>query len=233
MRSRRIAALPKFCDKDFERERAMTKIISSVLAIVILLTISVFWIHRKSGATVKRFKISIAIETPTGIKRGSSVVEVNENLRRSPTYFDYRGTAVSIAISPTDTMYGILVGEDESNNYVQNLYNVIKSNQNSKHLNINIFPKYKYSDTIPMFLSFSNRHDPSSAHIIERLENGSKLENNTKLKEISISFSNEKIDRSIEDQLDWIRIYRRNRRNFNVPGANNRKIELSATSLSI
>lgn len=175
------------------------------------------------GSTEKyRYKMTVEVETPDGLKTGSAVREIV--IRTPPSIplpgehkpgFGVIGEAVAIDIAPGKTLFALLSGADGtsefSGRYIHFIFQELAPGK--KNATIELWPNKPVtrrpiiSEPTPMLVTFRDSNDPASIRKIEPSTLDADFGPTTRLKRIYIAITNEPVTNGIEKRLAWLPEY--------------------------
>lgn len=178
-----------------------------------------------------RYKITVEVETPEGIKTGSSVREVRAwkngaiflNPDISPIMYEVIGEAVVIDLGDNDFLFGLL--DDTSFLETERAFETICSSADNKIkciANIKIGTKSTLKDCHPKIVKFQNINNPKSISLVyeyKKLDASTNYKNHFHdlygdgydLKIVTVEITDEKITNEINNIIPWLRLYARHK----------------------
>jgi hypothetical protein len=158
-----------------------------------------------------RYKMTVMVETPEGIKTGSAVHEVSNSssnvkilsFPEAGNPAEFRGEAVMVDLGKRGKLF-VLVNTDS----YRELYNAFPTSGPStvegiKYYNslkigeLALLPKHAY----PQMVTFANMHDPRTVKNIPINDLSAVFGKGVKLKEIKVEITDEPVTRGIEKYL--------------------------------
>jgi hypothetical protein len=166
-----------------------------------------------------RYKMTVEIDTPQGVKSGFAVREMtlnSDNLVGGPTG-QVRGEAVVVDLPGGKTLFALMTGGDGDVDYAMQIGGRAqiwgKSPENPAAGPVELYPTapgttgLANTNPLPMLVTFRDIDDPAS---VERVEPGAlyaKFGPGVKLKRITVATTNEAVTVGIEKRLRWLSHY--------------------------
>ena len=168
-----------------------------------------------------RFKMTVEVETPDGLKRGASVYAVSAK-KHSPTIFpeargrsrEVVGEAVAVEVSPDKTLFALMntvngAGDDNlaylsmvtldpayKNDWVESAQR-ISSGDGIRS------PAEVAEGDYPMFVTFTDIDDPKSVQRVDPANLAASFGPGIRLKRITVEVTNDDVTTGIEKRLRW------------------------------
>jgi hypothetical protein len=205
----------------------------SFILAVILVTLS----GCNDKSTTFRYRLTMEVETPDGLRTGSSVIEVrvdqlgpNSIPNRNGADVIATGEAVSVDLPNRKTIYALLVSENNrswaewvmisitpafSAKYNGRLAPRLEDMLNNR--NKIVVPRYfprqhpsqpKNVNFYPMFVTFDNQRDPSSVRMINPDDFSATLGKGIILKHLTVQLTDAPISEGITRRLPWLLTHR-------------------------
>lgn len=168
------------------------------------------------GSTEKfRYKMTVEVETPHGIRRGYAVREIL--LRRPPNIpmlgedrgsASVRGEAVAVEIAPGKTLFALMRGQHGDADYagtgVMTIFRVMDRSSGRKGGPHELWPniptiREPITDPLPTLVTFRDQSDPATVEAVDPHTIG--------VKRILIETTSEPITTGIEKRLPWWNAY--------------------------
>ena len=165
-----------------------------------------------------RFKMIVEVDTPQGVKRGSSVYEVEAFgirdlvTRGSGSRAEVRGEAVAVDVAPGKTLFALL---KTTNNMHPDLatmsmvaldpgfdYDRVKSTERIASGEGISSPAMVPADYYPMLVTFKDIGDPTSVERVEPTNLAGYFGEDVKLKSILLEVTDESVTTGIEERLN-------------------------------
>ena len=166
-----------------------------------------------------RYKITVEVQTPQGIRTGSAVREVASHTEPRITpemggvHVALKGEAVVVPLSNGKSVYALLTADDASGfpaavaeevlgpagGYPRGPYADIVAYLASHRVR-GIVPPRAY----PKFVSFTDKRDPKTVYLVKPKSTPPVADNEVLIKKISIETAGEAVTRSIEKDLPWL-----------------------------
>ena len=164
-----------------------------------------------------RYKITIEIETPEGIKSGSAVREVRAwknaakiiNPDVSPIEYEVIGEAVVVDLGKRGFLFGLM--NDFTYLDVGNSLLAGDTNDMDSYKSLRVGDKSELKKDVPAFVIFSDINNPQSVMGcgISVMENV--LGSGVKFKNIMIEITDDPVTKYVEDILPWLSQYKGHR----------------------
>lgn len=166
-----------------------------------------------------RYKMTVEVDTPTGIRSGFAVREVSRFTPSNiPMLGDSRprwavtGEAVAVDVGQGGTLYAILPGADGESGFsgrdIDFMFQELRPGKMAGP--IELWPRRplttrpKLSETTPMLVTFRNANDPRSVEQIAPDRLGTVFGPGIKLRRISIQKTEEAVSSGISTRLSWL-----------------------------
>ena len=167
-----------------------------------------------------RYKMTVEVETPSGIRSGSAVRQIALvaspnfacSLGESRPFWRLKGEAVTVELPDGRLLFAISLGEhvdpNQPTGQISRLFNrygrgapkPISIWSNSRRLKAS-----DYDNFMPMLVTFGDVNDPSTARLVEPDELDAEFGPGFKLHRITINQTNERVSEGIEEYLPWMR----------------------------
>lgn len=168
-----------------------------------------------------RFRMTVEVDTPQGLRSGSSVMEVASSLATWKTSDSHaletrlRGEAVAIDISPDQTLYALigdaapgrgLAGDvtlsfepnyTGPNSFIASVSKLGQSDQLGRTLDL---PRERY----PMMVRFLDATDPQTIQLVDPTNLSSSFKTDINLRRVNVTITNDPITRGLEKRLTWL-----------------------------
>ncbi len=164
--------------------------------------------------TTWRYKITIEIETPEGIKSGSAVREVRAwknaakiiNPDVAPIEYEVIGEAVVVDLGERGVLFGLM------NNFAYlesgNAFWTENSNSLDSYKSLRIGDRSELKKDLPAFVTFSDLNDPKSVVGCGPAVIESVLGKGVRLRSIMIEITDNPVTQDIEKILPWLPKYK-------------------------
>lgn len=180
-----------------------------------------------------RYRVTVEVETPVGIKTGSSVWEykiTDVKIGFSPWSQDYRGEAVAVDLPNGRTLFALLKSGDGFPEYPEDvirrkLIQTPEFKADYERAFLTVFPEWrsrgetwivpaelppfaqgeKPRSGYPLLVTFRDRADPASAERINPQDLGTAFGDGYRLKSISITVTDEPVTDGIVKRQEWFR----------------------------
>ena len=164
-----------------------------------------------------RYKITVEVETPEGIKSGSAVREVFAtssfafNPDVSSVYHSVSGEAVVVDLGKRGVLF-VLIDWDSYNEFFaafpyrsENLRDEIKHYKGLKNVKASLMQDGVYSRKIPTyFVTFKDLNDPLSVEGVDNQKMDITFGAGVRLKDVTIEPTDEPVTHEIEKWLPWL-----------------------------
>jgi len=153
-----------------------------------------------------RYRMTVEIETPTGIRSGSSVREVRFSeggdwfpFGESKAHADVVGEAVGVKLPSGQVVYALLAGQANDLNYASGLLGrTLGINPKAKTGRYDIWPNPTGEILdLPLFAYFQDKSDPTTFKVISKEEFESNFGKGISLKSLFITRTNDRITSEI------------------------------------
>lgn len=164
-----------------------------------------------------RYKMTIKVDTPEGVRSGYAVREV---MRKPPSILDYaqaglvKGEAVAVDLPNGQTLFALLTGENGDVDYAgrwipqQNLG--FGKNKEIVRTPVVIWPhapvpqKQQWLYAYPMLVRFKDISDPKSIDRIDKSDLSVTFGEGYALRRIEVEVTNEPVTQAIGARLNWL-----------------------------
>ena len=172
------------------------------------------------GSTSRlRYRMTVSVNTPTGIRSGSAVREITHYrppnipmLGESRQQWRVLGEAVSIEVRTGQYLYALLTGGDGvpdfSSRVIDSIFRQVDRSGNLSK--IEVWPSHpvtrrpNITTPFPMLATFRNMSDPETAEIVIPTEIESVYGKGFSLRSIYISRTRDPLTDKIDTQLKWL-----------------------------
>lgn len=163
-----------------------------------------------------RYKMIVEVETPQGVKIGSSVREMGLGKRRQivGVSVKFRGEAVIVDLPGGQTLFALLTGGDGDPDYAKMLGGRAevwgKSPSEPRKGPVELYPKapdtigLKHTNPLPMLVRFRDLADPTSVERVDPNDLAASFGPGVRLKRIAIEASDDVVTNGIEKRLIWL-----------------------------
>jgi hypothetical protein len=182
--------------------------------LVVLAVIFAGWWRYEFPSATWRYKITVEVETPEGLKTGSAVREVRawKNVARflnpdvRPVTYEVMGEAVVVDLGKRGVLFGLM------NEFTyQEVHNAMLENRSPDAMyykNLKIGKKTELKKDAPAFVIFSDLNNPKSSKGCGVPIMESVLGQGVKLKRIMVEITDVPVTRQIEKWLPWLPQYK-------------------------
>ena len=178
-----------------------------------------------------RYRLTVEIETPQGLRSGSSVIEVEQSMGRTAMggfgeriNYRVRGEAVAVDLPDGRTLYALLRSDnnvDWASYVMQMLAPDIEGEPWERRFdNVLLiegevevprtFPPVGHLEersAYPMLVTFANERDPTSVELVDPDDLAATFGAGTSLKRITAEITNDAVTTGIERRLGWLSYY--------------------------
>ena len=207
-----------------------------------------------------RVKLTVEVETPSGLRKGSNVCEVRtsrtgSNFPASPNQISYTVRGASVAVDLLGgTLFTIMQADSigsaliSAHNYYRRTSNLPEDPIDSRTINRLIreakpiiLPRFFFKEEsrsgFPQLVRFRDTNDPASVEWVDPDDLERLFGSGTKIKQLIIQVTDDPISSSIVARLPWLPNYRANQLPFNgikstVVSTNDAGANLGAGSFS-
>lgn len=167
-----------------------------------------------------RYKMTVEVETPSGVKSGYAVREWSTYPRpNGGDGMSVRGEAVAVDIAPGKTLFALLTGADGDVGYAASIAKfALESKLSPGGGNINyapgdfaeLYPTYPKTESpirfgaVPMLVTFADMTDPKSVVKVEPADLAATFGPGVRLKRITIEKTREGVTERIGEMLEWL-----------------------------
>ncbi len=180
------------------------------------------------GAPDYRYRLTVEVETPEGLKTGSSVIEVEQNLGRaggspanSQIYRKVRGEAVAVDMPDGRTLFALLRSESD-NEWAETVMDRVSppSRRGSDgplfdgplqlkgEVDVpRTYPAYAWLEersAYPMLVTFGDIDDPTSVEEVDPDDLAATFGEGVVLKRVTVELTNDPVTTGIEERLVWL-----------------------------
>ncbi|ROT95405.1 hypothetical protein EB810_09980 [Altererythrobacter sp. FM1] len=180
-----------------------------------------------------RYRLKVEVETPEGLKTGSSVIEVEQSMGRSAgTGFGeiimrrVHGEAVAVDLPGGRTLFALRRSEDETDwagNVMQYLAPKIAGEKFSEQFDNVLLIKGEHElprywppfagglvlSGYPMLVTFGDLADPTSVALVDPDDLAASFGDGYALKRITVQMTNDPVTTGIEKRLGWLNRFRK------------------------
>jgi hypothetical protein len=175
-----------------------------------------------------RYRLTVEVETPEGVKTGSSVIEVRQSIGRTAmdgfgeqVFLRIRGEAVAVDLPDGRTLYALLRsgGDVEWAARVIPLLSPDAGDENSlddflllegkKELprKWTVQGPFNNASAYPMMVTFGDPADPTSVAQVDPDDLAAIFGEGVKLKRITVELTDDPVTTGIEERLGWLSEY--------------------------
>lgn len=169
-----------------------------------------------------RYRLTVEVETPEGLRTGSSVIEVDVSQTGEKAWatsearglrFKVRGEAVAVDLPTGQVLFALLSREDSPDRAAglpyaaldppdfEGEFDYIKKTRALEHIDrVGVVPREAY----PMMATFSNLTDPSSVERVNPDDLAASFGEGVALKRITVQMTDDPVTTSITRRLPWL-----------------------------
>lgn len=169
-----------------------------------------------------RYRMTVEVDTPEGLKTGSSVQEQTATKFSFPGYFggaerdlQTRGEAVAVDLPGGQTLFALLcdsalpqsaLDPEWKNDWVESAIRITSGKTPDGPLPMTPGkPKPVYLKTgYPMLVTFTDITDPSSVKLVDSADLAASFGPGVKLKRITVEITDDPVTSGIEKRLGWL-----------------------------
>lgn len=179
-----------------------------------------------------RYRLTVEVETPEGVKTGSSVIEVEQSLSRSTAapakvgvLRKVRGEAVAVDLPNGKTLFALLRSEnnvdwasyvfvylathEKGKPFIDQLDNVLEVA--GERTLPRMWPPVGFLEersAYPMLVTFGDLADPTSVAEVDPDDLAASFGEGVRLKRITVELTDDPVTTGIEDRLGWLPMVR-------------------------
>lgn len=169
-----------------------------------------------------RYRLTVEVETPQGLRTGSSVIEVDvsqtgENAWATPEArglrFKICGEAVAVDLPNGQVLFALLSGEDSPQRAAglpyaaldppdfEGEFDYIKKTRTLERTDgLGVVP----SNVYPMLVTFGDLADPASVERVDPADLAASVGEGVRLKRITVQMTDDPVTTGIEKRLEWL-----------------------------
>ena len=172
-----------------------------------------------------RYRMTVEVETPQGLRSGSSVIEIKVGdpgrgplvLPEAGTTAKVRGEAVAVDLPGGKVLFALLSKPGFTTGAAEFPYEALRPSRYSGEYGlikrtremedmqeVGVLPKSAY----PMLVTFGDLTDPESAEEVDMQDLAASFGEGVKLKHITVQMTDEPVTTGIEKRLGWMPRYR-------------------------
>ena len=176
-----------------------------------------------------RYRLTVEVETPEGLRSGSSVIEVRQNMGRTAMSgfgkrIDRRarGEAVAVDLPGGRTLYALLRSRNDTDwasSVVQDLAPRIEGEKWEETFDNVLLLEGKVTlprewvhwhsamsdrNAYPMLVTFADPADPASVALVDPDDLAATFGEGTRLKRLTVQLTNDPVTTGIEQRLEWL-----------------------------
>ena len=176
-----------------------------------------------------RYRLTIEVETPEGLRTGSSVIEVRQSMGRSTMggfneqiFYKTRGEAVAVDLPDGQTLYALLRSPGGDIEWAVRVIPILAPDAGDDiHLDDVLLLEGKHelprtwsprgrSDerpAYPMMVTFGDEADPTSVTRVDPDDLAASFGEGLRLKRITAELTDDPVTTGIEERLGWLSDY--------------------------
>ncbi|MGB3469481.1 MAG: hypothetical protein WBA51_01500 [Erythrobacter sp.] len=168
-----------------------------------------------------RFRMTVEVETPEGIKRGSSVYEVTAGLRKKilpdarGSKVTSKGEAVAVDIAPGQTLFALLKNSTPTGTMAELSMTTLDTQFASHRKMVDTAEGLEVRGTdgppalvdpefYPMLVTFGDLDDPTSVARVDPDDLAATFGEGVALKRITVQLTDDPVTTGIEERLGWL-----------------------------
>ena len=191
-----------------------------------LIALAVLALGACSPSETFRYRVTVEVNTPQGIKTGSSVWETRitegSGIPDSGLRLSERGSAVAVDL-PTGTLYALMKGQDfiehQNGNYVSDVLPAHLSKYGQPGVEVvhgdwranargiqRAKPNFEmYPDEYPMLVRFTDEKQPATVQKVDPADLAASFGPGISLKRITVTYTSDRPDvHALDERLPWI-----------------------------
>lgn len=177
-----------------------------------------------------RYRLTVEVDTPEGLRTGSSVIEVEQSLMRPGSdpgagvgvSRKVRGEAVAVDLPNGKTLYALLRSENDvewasrvyvllapkpgkDEPFVDQLDNVLELE------GVQVLPRMWRANVLqdersayPMFVTFEDEADPRTVKLVDPDDLAASFGNGVRLRRITAELTTAPVTENLDERLEWI-----------------------------
>ena len=202
------------------------------ILILAIFTATIFVLMKACGyrEDTLRYRLTVEVETPSGVRRGSAVREITLvtppnipfMLGESGSVWRIKGEAVPIELPGGRLLFALVVGENlNSLQPTDQMSSLLQKNGSGLHEPIEIWSNSqrqqnsKFGTFMPMLITFENIKDKSTAKVVEPRALDEEFGPKIKLGKMIVERTDDPVTSGIEEYLPWMK----NARNTTLDGS--------------
>lgn len=161
-----------------------------------------------------RYKMTVEVETPDGLKSGHAVREVSFSARANGgDYGHVRGEAVAVDLGGGEMLFALLSGQDGYVDYagqgIWTIFRVMDRDIGPSGGPHELWPnipsiREPITDPVPMLVTFADLPDPKSVQRVDPANLAASFGADVKLKRIVIERTRQDVTMGIGKRLEWL-----------------------------
>jgi hypothetical protein len=164
-----------------------------------------------------RYRLTVEIDTPDGVKTGSSVIQV-KTLPSSPIRTRVKGEAVAVDLGERGTMFALLRSESDSG-WAGRVMLIMATGfsgasdtedklralaRDRSRRDVPRFFRRTRSSAYPMLVTFGDMADPTSVMKVDRDDLASTFGEGVSIRRITVQVTDDPVTTGIEERLGWL-----------------------------
>lgn len=184
-----------------------------------------------------RYRLTVEVETPQGLRSGSSVIEVDvsqtgENAWATPEArglrFKIRGEAVAVDLPNGQVLFALLSGEDSPQRAAglpyatlqpprfEGEFDYIKRTRALERTDrLGVVPRSAY----PMLVTFGDLSDPASVELVDPDDLAASFGEGVRLKRLTVQMTDDPVTTGTQKRLAWLAEHGRNHARLKPSGS--------------
>ncbi len=207
----------------------MTRAIAGLLALLGAVFASACGLLAEDKTPDYRFRLTVEVETPEGLKTGSSVIEVRQSMGRSTMggfneqiFYKIRGEAVAVDLPDGQTLYALLRSSGGDVEWAARVIPILAPDAgDDNHLDDVLLLEGKHElprkwsprgrsderSAYPMMVTFGDEADPTSVTLVDPDDLAESFGEGVTLKRITAELTDDSVTTGIEERLGWLPNY--------------------------
>lgn len=169
-----------------------------------------------------RYRLTVEVETPDGLKTGSSVIEVSLTQTGKDAFVTpeaggvnatMRGEAVAVDLPGGGVLFALLRSKDQVDAAKWYAHRAVKtprfegeyaSTRRTKYMKENSLSGELGRDLYPMLVTFGDLDDPASVAEVDPEDMAASFGEGVALKRIAVQLTDDPVTAGIEERLGWL-----------------------------
>lgn len=204
----------------------MTRKISGLLALFGAMLASACGVVGEDKTPDYRYRLTVEVDTPDGLKAGSSVIEVRQSMGRSTMggfneqiFYKIRGEAVAVDLPDGQTLYALLRSPGGDVEWAVRVIPILAPDAgDDNHLDDVLLlegkrelprtwsPRGRSDErrAYPMMVTFGDEADPTSVTLVDPDDLAASFGEGVRLKHMIVELTDDPVTNGIEERLGWL-----------------------------